>query len=37
VKLNGKKLSEGDGAASSAEKTVDLTAVHNAEVLRDLA
>jgi redox-sensitive bicupin YhaK (pirin superfamily) len=31
--LNGKKLEEGDGAAISAEKTVELTGVDNAEVL----
>jgi redox-sensitive bicupin YhaK (pirin superfamily) len=33
VTLNGKKLEEGDGAAISAEKTVELTGVDNAEVL----
>jgi len=33
VKLNGKKLEEGDGAAVSAEKSVELTGVDNAEVL----
>ena len=33
VKLNGTKLEEGDGAAISAEKTVELTGVDNAEVL----
>jgi redox-sensitive bicupin YhaK (pirin superfamily) len=33
VKLNGKQLDEGDGAAISAEKTVELSGVDNAEVL----
>jgi hypothetical protein len=33
VKLNGKALAEGDGAAISAEKSVELTGVDNAEVL----
>ena len=33
VKLNGKELAEGDGAAISAEKSVDLTGVNDAEVL----
>jgi len=33
VKLNGQPLSEGDGAAISAEKAVELVAVENAEVL----
>jgi redox-sensitive bicupin YhaK (pirin superfamily) len=33
VKLNGKELAEGDGAAISAEKSVELTGVNNAEVL----
>jgi quercetin 2,3-dioxygenase len=33
VKLNGKELGEGDGAAISAEKSVDLTGVNDAEVL----
>ena len=33
VKLNGKDLAEGDGAAISAEKSVELTAVRDAEVL----
>jgi len=33
VTLNGKKLEEGDGAAISAEKSVELTGVNNAEVL----
>jgi redox-sensitive bicupin YhaK (pirin superfamily) len=33
VKLNGAKLDTGDGAAISAEKTVELTGVENAEVL----
>jgi quercetin 2,3-dioxygenase len=33
VTLNGKQLAEGDGAAISAEKTVELTGVHDAEVL----
>jgi quercetin 2,3-dioxygenase len=33
VKLNGQKLAEGDGAAISAEKWVELTGVKDAEVL----
>ena len=33
VKLNGTKLEVGDGAAISAEKSVELTGVENAEVL----
>jgi quercetin 2,3-dioxygenase len=33
VALNGKPLDEGDGAAISAEKAVELTGVNNAEVL----
>ena len=33
VTLNGSKLSTGDGAAISAEKSVELTGVENAEVL----
>ena len=33
VKLNGTELQEGDGAAISAEKAVELTGVKNAEVL----
>ncbi|HKT47842.1 MAG TPA: pirin family protein [Candidatus Acidoferrales bacterium] len=33
VKLNGKELSEGDGAAISDEKTLELTGVEQAEVL----
>ncbi len=33
VKLNGTKLDAGDGAAISAEKTVELTGVENTEVL----
>ena len=33
VKLNGQQLAEGDGAAISAEKTVELTGVKDAEVL----
>jgi quercetin 2,3-dioxygenase len=33
VTLNGKPLDEGDGAAISAEKAVELTGVNNAEVL----
>ena len=33
VKLNGKQLDAGDGAAISAEKFVELTGVDNAEVL----
>jgi len=33
VKLNGKELQEGDGAAISEEKAVELTGVKNAEVL----
>jgi redox-sensitive bicupin YhaK (pirin superfamily) len=33
VTLNGTKLKEGDGAAISKEKTVELTGVDNAEVL----
>jgi redox-sensitive bicupin YhaK (pirin superfamily) len=33
VKLNGTALSEGDGAAISAEKSLELTGVHDAEVL----
>jgi redox-sensitive bicupin YhaK (pirin superfamily) len=33
VKLNGKELAEGDGAAISAEKSVELTGVNDAEVL----
>jgi redox-sensitive bicupin YhaK (pirin superfamily) len=33
VKLNGKELAEGDGAAISAEKSVELTGVNSAEVL----
>jgi quercetin 2,3-dioxygenase len=33
VKLNGKDLDEGDGAAISSEKSVELTGVDNAEVL----
>jgi len=33
VKLNGKQLEEGDGAAVSAEKSLELVGVKNAEVL----
>ncbi len=33
VKLNGKELAEGDGAAISAEKSVELTGMNDAEVL----
>jgi redox-sensitive bicupin YhaK (pirin superfamily) len=33
VKLNGTKLEEGDGAAITSEKAVELTGVDNAEVL----
>ena len=33
VKLNGAKLEEGDGAAISKEKAVELTGIDNAEVL----
>jgi quercetin 2,3-dioxygenase len=33
VKLNGKELAEGDGAAVSAETSVELTGVNEAEVL----
>jgi len=33
VTINGKSLAEGDGAAISAEKSVELTGVDNAEVL----
>ncbi|MGB6898601.1 MAG: hypothetical protein WBE12_08425, partial [Candidatus Acidiferrum sp.] len=33
VKLNGKQLDAGDGAAISAERAVELTGVDNAEVL----
>jgi redox-sensitive bicupin YhaK (pirin superfamily) len=33
VKLSGKELAEGDGAAISAEKSVELTGVSDAEVL----
>jgi redox-sensitive bicupin YhaK (pirin superfamily) len=33
VKLNGKELAEGDGAAISAEKSLQLTGVNDAEVL----
>jgi redox-sensitive bicupin YhaK (pirin superfamily) len=33
VKLNGQKLTEGDGAAISTEKSVELTGVKDAEVL----
>jgi hypothetical protein len=33
VKLNGKDLAEGDGAAISAEKSLELTGVNDAEVL----
>ncbi len=33
VKLNGKALETGDGAAISAEKLVELTGVKDAEVL----
>jgi quercetin 2,3-dioxygenase len=33
VKLNGKELAEGDGAAISAEKSLELTGVNDAEVL----
>jgi redox-sensitive bicupin YhaK (pirin superfamily) len=33
VKLNGKELAEGDGAAISSEKSVELTGVKDAEVL----
>ena len=33
VKLNGKKLETGDGAAISAEKSLELTGVSDAEVL----
>ena len=33
VKLNGTRLDEGDGAAISAEKAIELTGVENAEVL----
>jgi redox-sensitive bicupin YhaK (pirin superfamily) len=33
VKLNGKELAEGDGAAISAEKSLGLTGINDAEVL----
>jgi redox-sensitive bicupin YhaK (pirin superfamily) len=33
VQLNGKELAEGDGAAISAEKSLELTGVNDAEVL----
>jgi len=33
VKLNGKALNEGDGAAVSAEKSLELAGVDDAEVL----
>jgi redox-sensitive bicupin YhaK (pirin superfamily) len=33
VKLNGKDLAEGDGAAISAEKSVEMTGINDAEVL----
>jgi redox-sensitive bicupin YhaK (pirin superfamily) len=33
VQLNGKELAEGDGAAISAEKSLELTGVNGAEVL----
>ncbi len=33
VKLNGKDLAQGDGAAISAEKSLELTGVKDAEVL----
>jgi hypothetical protein len=33
IRLNGKDLAEGDGAAISAEKSVELTGINNAEVL----
>jgi redox-sensitive bicupin YhaK (pirin superfamily) len=33
IKLNGKELAEGDGAAISAEKSLELTGVNDAEVL----
>jgi len=33
VKLNGTKLEEGDGAAISAEKAIELTGIKDAEVL----
>jgi len=33
VKLNGKELAEGDGAAISAEQLLELTGVNDAEVL----
>jgi redox-sensitive bicupin YhaK (pirin superfamily) len=33
VTLNGRKLEEGDGAAISSEKTVELTGADKAEVL----
>jgi redox-sensitive bicupin YhaK (pirin superfamily) len=33
VRLNGKELAEGDGAAISAEKSLELTGVNDAEVL----
>jgi hypothetical protein len=33
VKLNGTRLEEGDGAAISAEKSVELTGMQDAEVL----
>jgi redox-sensitive bicupin YhaK (pirin superfamily) len=33
VKLNGQPLAEGDGAAISAEKAVELTGVKDSEVL----
>src|SRR5262249_42558647 len=33
VKLNGKQLNEGDGAAVSEEKAIELTGVKDAEVL----
>ncbi len=33
VTLNGKQLATGDGAAISAEKSVELTGIDNAEVL----
>jgi redox-sensitive bicupin YhaK (pirin superfamily) len=33
VKLNGKPLATGDGAAISAENSVELTGLDNAEVL----
>jgi hypothetical protein len=33
AKLNGKELAEGDGAAISAEKSLELIGVNDAEVL----